>query len=142
MSLYAMPADGALLGFENRWQGAAVPHAVTRALPSRAVIRAVSPPYLLATKIEAFKGRGSGDFLGSRDFGDVIAVVDGREEIVEEVAAAADDVRRYLAEEIDALLAAPRFLDGLFGALRADQASQDRADAVVLPALHAIASAR
>jgi hypothetical protein len=140
--LDAMPAEGALLGFENRWQGAAIPHAMACALPSRAIIRAVSPPYLLATKIEAFKSRGGGDLLGSRDFGDVIAVVDGREELVDEVAAAADDVRRYLAEEIEALLSAPRFLDGLSGALRGDQASQDRADAVVLPALRAIASMR
>ena len=33
-------------------------------------------------------------------------------------------------------------VDGLSGALRSDQASQDRADAVVLPALRAIASMR
>jgi len=83
-----------------------------------------------------------GDFLGSRDFGDIIAMVDGREEFVEEVATAPDDVRRYLAEEIDALLAVPRFLDGLFGALRADQISQSRAETIVLPALRAISSAR
>ncbi len=140
--LDAMPADGILLGFENRWQGAAIPHAVARTLPSGTVIRAVSPPYLLATKLEAFKGRGGGDFLGSRDFGDVVAIVDGREELPHEVATAADDVRRYLADEVDALLAAPRFLDGLFGALRPDRASQDRADVIVLPALRAIASAR
>lgn len=37
---------------------------------------------------------------------------------------------------------APRVLDGVFGALRPDAASQDRAEAVVLPALRAIASLR
>lgn len=57
--LDAMPSDPGILGFENRWQGAAIPHAVTRELPSGNRIRAVSPPYLIATKLEAFKGRSA-----------------------------------------------------------------------------------
>lgn len=138
--LDAMPAEAGLLGFANRWQGAAIPHAIDRTLPSGDAIRAVSPPYLVATKLEAFKSRGRGDFMGSRDLGDVIALVDGRAELVGEIERAEEDVRRYLAEETTAFLNAPRFLDGVFGALRPDAASQDRADAVVLPALRAIAS--
>lgn len=133
--LDAMPADPAILGFANRWQAAALPHAISRRLPSGAVIRAVSPPYLLATKLEAFKGRGRDDFLGSRDFGDIIALVDGREELVAEVADSSDDARGYIASELGRLLAHPRFLDGLFGALRPDVASQARAEAIVLPRL-------
>jgi hypothetical protein len=65
--LDAMPADATILGFENRWQAASIPHAVECALPSGATIRAAPPAYLLATKIEAFNGRGREDFLGSRD---------------------------------------------------------------------------
>jgi len=84
--LDAMPSEPGILGFENRWQGAAIPHAMERELPSGTRIRAISPAYLLATKLEAFKGRGGRDFLGSRDFGDIIALVDGREELVAEVA--------------------------------------------------------
>jgi hypothetical protein len=57
--LDAMPARGEILGFENRWHAEALPRAVERELPSGATIRAVSPPYLLATKLEAFRGRGS-----------------------------------------------------------------------------------
>jgi hypothetical protein len=136
--LDAMPTHAEILGFDNRWQGAALPQALDRSLPSGAVIRAVSPPYLLATKLEAFKGRGRGDFLGSRDFGDVIALVDGRHELVAEIADADAELRRYLAHEIRALMDAPRFADGLFGALLPDRASQQRAEAVVRPALEAI----
>jgi hypothetical protein len=68
-------------------------------------------------------------------------LVDGREELVDEVAAADQDVRRYVAHEVDLLLASPRIADGLFGAMRADPASQQRAESVVLPALRSIASA-
>jgi hypothetical protein len=67
-----MPAHGGILGFDDRWQAEALPHAIERELPSGARIRAVSPPYLLATKLGAFKGRGRGDFLGRRDFADIV----------------------------------------------------------------------
>lgn len=136
--LDAMPSEPGILGFENRWQGAAIPHAIPRSLPSGTVIRAVSPPYLLATKLEAFKGRGRRDFLGSRDFADIIAMVDGREELGAEVEAAPRDVRRYIADEVADLIGDARFADGLFGALRPDRASQARADAIVVPRLRGL----
>lgn len=41
-------------------------------------------PYFLATKIEAFKGRGRRDFWASHDLEDLIFVIDGRSTIVEE----------------------------------------------------------
>ena len=136
--LDAMPSEPGILGFDNRWHGAAIPHAIARELPSGATIRAGSPPYLLATKLEAFKGRGRDDLLASRDFGDVIAVVDGREGIVDEVAGTDAEARTYIADELERLLTHPRFLDGLFGALRPDAASRARADAVVVPQLRAM----
>ncbi len=140
--LDAMPSDPSILGFANRWQGAAIPHAINRKLPSGAMIRAASPPYLLATKLEAFQGRGNRDFLGSRDFADIIALVDGREELVDEVAQAPADVRNYASAELTDLLRDPRFADGLFGALQPDSTGQARADAIILPRLRAISFAR
>jgi len=136
--LDAMPADAAILGFENRWQGASIPHAVERVLPSGMTILATRPDYLLATKIEAFNGRGHEDFLGSRDFGDMISLIDGRQEIVGEVQRSEPDLRAYLASELSRLRVHPRFREGISGALRADFASQARAEAVVLPRLEQI----
>lgn len=131
--LDAMPADAAILAFENRWQGASIPHAVECVLPSGVRFRAAPPTYLLATKIEAFNGRGGEDFLGSRDFGDIIALIDGREELPGEVRGSEPDLRAYLAGELKRLSAHPRFREGVSGALQADFASQSRAEAVVLP---------
>lgn len=133
--LDAMPSDAAILGFENRWQGASIPHAVERTLPSGASIRATPPAYLLATKIEAFNGRGHGDFLGSRDFDDMITLIDGREELVAEVLQSEPGIRSYVATELRRLSEHPRFREGISAALRADFASQARAEAVVLPRL-------
>jgi hypothetical protein len=118
-----------------------LPHAVQRELPSGRQIHAASPPYLLATKLEAFKARGNGDSLGSRDFGDVIALIDGRPELVDEVLTAEPDVREYVAEEFRSLLAAPRIGDGLAGAVRPDAASQARVEEIILPAIHRLTAA-
>jgi hypothetical protein len=112
----------------------------TSSSPSGVTIFATRPDYLLATKIEAFNGRGHEDFLGSRDFGDMISLVDGRQEIVGEIQRSEPDLRAYLASELGRLRVHPRFREGISGALRADFASQARAEAVVLPRLEQIVS--
>jgi len=62
---------------------------------------------------------------------DLIAVVDGRAELVGEIRAAQNDVRSYLAKEIIKLLGAREFLDALPGHLAPDSASQERITTVM-----------
>jgi hypothetical protein len=139
VTLDAMPMRADILGFENRWQGAAIPHAIEYTLPSGRKIRLAPPAYLLATKLEAFASRGRGDLLGSRDFGDVITLVDGRVELLGEVWSAAEDVRSFVADSIAQLLALPRIVDGLAGAVPPDAESQDRIALVIRPRLDDLA---
>jgi len=138
LTLDAMPTNSAILGFSNRWQAPALPHAVERRLPSGIAIRAITPPYLLATKLEAFAGRGGGDLLGSRDFEDVISLINGRAALVGEVQASPDELRGFLAQQIVELQAIPRFNEWVGGSLRPDAANQARVEAIVLPRLGAI----
>lgn len=135
-----MPTDAALIGFTNQWQKESFPHAVERELPSGVRIRALPPPFLLATKIEAFSGRGEGDFLGSRDFADMVALVDGRAELLEEVKASPVELRAYLAEELSSLIIRERAVDGIYAQLLPDAASQERAETVVVPCLRELAA--
>jgi uncharacterized protein YidB (DUF937 family) len=137
--LDVMAADATLMGFANRWQAEALPHAVDRRLPSGTTIRAASPPYLVATKLEAFRGRGGGDHLMSADLEDIVTLVDGRAEIVDETRGAPSRVRDYLAAELGALLDERDFRQAISGFLRPDAASQARADGVVLPRLRTLA---
>lgn len=139
--LDAMPMDASILGFQNRWQGAAVPHAVKCELPSGATIAAVSPPFLVATKLEAFGNRGRDDYIASRDFADVVTLLDGRAELCQEVAKAPDDLRRYLSAELSRHRSHWRFLDGVYAGLAPDAASQQRATRVVIPRMEAIIEA-
>jgi hypothetical protein len=136
-----MPSRADILGFENEWQAAAIPHAVVCQLPSGATIRAAPPVYMLAMKLEAFKGRGKGDFLGSRDFSDVVTLIDGRPELLEEMASVDAAVRAYIAAEMRRLLSERRLMDGLAGTMRGDAASHERIDIVILPAIKELAEA-
>ncbi|MDZ4801161.1 MAG: hypothetical protein SGI92_23635 [Bryobacteraceae bacterium] len=94
-------------------------------------IRVITTPYFLATKLEAFHGRGGNDYLGSRDMEDLVFVVAGRSVVAEEVLAAPAPVRSYLQEAINALLKTPAFLDALPGHLLPDELSQARISTVV-----------
>lgn len=133
--LDAMPADASILGFENRWQREALPHAVAVKLPSGTCIRAVPPAHLLATKLEAFAGRGEGDMLASQDFADIVALIDGRVELLGEVRAAPQELGEYVAEQLSGLMRGGRLRDGVHAQLRGDEASQRRAEEVVVPRL-------
>src|SRR5271154_4946046 len=61
--LDVMPTDERVLGFSNRWFSQAIHTAESVKLPSGQMIKLVTPPLFLATKLEAFRGRGDGDFL-------------------------------------------------------------------------------
>jgi hypothetical protein len=121
-----MPLDASILGFSNRWYPDALHAAVEVALSGVLTIRAITAPYFLVTKIEAFRGRGAGDYFASHDLEDFIAVIDGRPSLLEEVEASSPELRVFLAEAVRTLLAASRFHDALTGHLEADTASQAR----------------
>jgi hypothetical protein len=90
------------------------------------MIRIVTPPLFLATKLEAFRGRGRGDFLASHDLEDIITVIDGRRELLDDVRASAPLLRAYIANEIGVLLRNPEFNQALPGHLAGDETSQAR----------------
>ena len=96
--------------------------------------------FITATKLQAFKGRGKDDYSSSPDLEDLIAVVDGRPELVHEIQNAPKDVRSYIASEVQKLLGAGAFLDALPGYLLPDSASQARIT-LLLERLAAIAAA-
>jgi hypothetical protein len=129
--LDVMPTDDSILGFSNRWYRDAVETAQEITLPSGATIRAVTPPYLLATKLEAFRNRGGNDYLASVDFEDVMRLVDGRERLIQEVEQAPQDVRHFIATQFVQMLADEQFEAGVAGALMPDAASQARRELVL-----------
>lgn len=123
-----------------RWrQKPALDSAVLHELEPDLRVRVVTAVYFCATKLEAFAGRGKNDYQSSHDLEDVMAVVDGRTELIEEIRTGAGDVRTHIAAEIRKLLAIREFLDALPGYLLPDQASQARVS-ILLERLRKIAA--
>ena len=126
-----MPTDDSILGFSNRWYPDAIVYAQRITMPSGYKINLISSPLFIATKLEAFYGRGNHDYGRSHDIEDIVNVIDGRSELLNEIKEAKEEIRIYLAEEIDDLLASADFVDKLSWHLHGDQESQSRVSYIV-----------
>jgi hypothetical protein len=121
-----MPTQEDVLGFTNRWYLPAIRNAVQVEIEQGITIQLVTAPYFLATKIEAFEGRGNGDYMASHDLEDIVAVLDGRPEITSEIRRSPDDLQRFLSDKFRMLLTKEDFLNALPGHMPPDRASQAR----------------
>ena len=132
LTVDVMPDHENVLGFSNRWYHSAgktaTVHTIGREDSDR--IRVVNAPHFVATKITSFQNRGKGDFC-HHDMEDIVAVVDGREELLAEHGEAPAALRSFVATEIGTLLKNDSFIEPLPGHLPGDKASQAR-----LPLLH------
>ena len=137
--LDVMPLDANIIGFSNLWYKPALESSVDHELEPDLRVRVVTAVYFCATKLEAFAGRGKNDYQSSHDLEDLMAVVDGRAELVEEIRDGVGNVRAYIPAEIRKLLAVREFLDALPGYLLPDPASQARVS-ILLERLKKIAA--
>lgn len=122
-----MPDHENVLGFSNRWYVSARTTATWASIGADASdrIRVVDAPHFVATKLEAFRGRGHGDFY-HHDMEDLVAVVDGRGELFAELNESPQGVRAFVSAEIDLLVRNEAFMEALPGHLPGDRASQAR----------------
>lgn len=91
-----MPTDENILGFGNCWYKKAIAASIIHHLTDKIDIKIVTAAYFLATKLEAFKTRGKSDYYASHDFEDIMSILDGRLEIVEEIHKADSELRNHL----------------------------------------------
>lgn len=103
LSLDLVPTDASLLGFSSRWYAEAFPHARTFALASGRLVRVIDPVYLVATKLEAFRSRGQGDFRGSHDLEDLVAVLAASTDVRARVQSSEEPVCVAVREELRAI---------------------------------------
>lgn len=125
-----MPTEGAVLNFKNSWYPDGYETAISVKLPGGEQVRIFSLPYFLASKIEAFKDRGHGDFLTSPDMEDIITVLDGSEQIAEEISTAPAKVKKYLAGQFHEFLRDDRFTESLEGNLRSPAGTAARVERI------------
>jgi len=121
-----MPTDENILGFSNRWYLPAIKNSVTIELEPNLEIQIVTAPYFLGTKLDAFFGRGRGDYLASHDMEDIIHLISGRVEMQEDIKNSEPDLKNYIIKSFKGFLENEFFLEALPGHLLPDKASQGR----------------
>ena len=121
-----MPTDENILGFSNRWYLPAIKNSVTIELEPNLGIQIVTAPYFLGTKLDAFFGRGRGDYLSSHDMEDIINFINGRVEILEDIKNSEAKLKDFIIKSLQGFLEDELFLEALPGHLLPDQASQGR----------------
>ena len=129
--LDVIPIDPNILGFGSDWYQEAQENAMKFALPSGNVIFLITSPFFLITKLDAFNGRGKGDYMQSHDIEDIVTVLDGRPELLDELEKAEPKVKQELASRFEALRQNTRFIDAVAGHLAPDDASQARLPRII-----------
>ncbi len=131
MILDVMPTDEKILGFGNSWYRQALKYAVSHEISDDLIVKSVTAPYFLATKIEAFRKRGNNDFLASHDFEDIITVIAGRVEIAEEVASVDNDLKIHLKLAFEEILKNDQFEQVLPGHVSDGPVTMQRVQTVI-----------
>lgn len=102
-----MPTNDPSIGFTNRWYPEGFEQAVNYEIDEKNIVKILSAPYFIATKLEAHKGRGNNDGRTSQDFEDIIYVLENRETIWEEMTNSKESLKEYLRNEFLNLLNNP-----------------------------------
>lgn len=111
-----MSPNEEILGFSNRWYPLALETAVKHRLRDGTTIDLIQGAVFLATKLEAYRDRG-GDCLVSKDAEDVIALLDGRPGLEEELQTLPTDLQRFIGDALMELRAERNFPYALQGYL-------------------------
>lgn len=111
-----MPTHADPIGFSNRWYPEGFHTAIYHTLDDETEIKIFSLPYFVASKWEAFKGRGT-DFRTSTDFEDLVYVFENAEDFEKQFQFAPPHLRQYLREQFEPLLDRDDFEEGLYAHL-------------------------
>lgn len=120
-----MPTEGEFIGLNTAWFKEALEGASIVKIDG-SLVKIISPVAFIALKLAAFKDRGKADYYGSHDLEDLVSVIDGREEILGEIALAPQRMRDFIVKSLRELNRESAFREACPGFLPSDQASQKR----------------
>jgi predicted nucleotidyltransferase len=125
-----MPMEASPLGMNTRWFREALEFSCERDLGEGYSVRVVNAPVFIATKLEAYRDRGEGDFQASHDIEDIVSVLDGCADIAEQTHSAPHAVRVFVARELSDWMRRPEIMDLLAGHLSGMSLSAGREEIV------------
>jgi predicted nucleotidyltransferase len=110
LRLDAMPMKEVGFGSVNSWFPMAIKTATAISLPNGSKLKHINAPTFIATKIESFLDRGDNNFQ-HYDIEDIINVINGREEVIDELAKADQELRDFTSDKLGAFLEINAFTD-------------------------------
>lgn len=125
-----MPTSEDVLGFSNQWYEAALRSATRHELEEDISIPVVAAPPFVGAKIEAFQNRGENDYYASSDLEDIITVLNGRPEIVDEFGKTSAPLHTYVARVFKRWLESTEFNNALPGHLQYAETGLERAHTI------------
>ncbi|REE78836.1 hypothetical protein BX611_2971 [Lutibacter oceani] len=109
ISVDIMPSEDGPMGQSNKWYIVGFDNLWTTKVENEE-IQILSAPCFLATKFEAFRGRGK-DYRTSHDFEDIIYVLDNRTTIIDEIKSDNKEITTFLKQEFEILYKHVSFLE-------------------------------
>ena len=106
-----MPTADTSIGFSNCWYPEGFKNAIDYKIDDTATVKILNAPYFLATKLEAFKGRGAYDGRTSHDFEDIVYVLENRQSIWHELANTSGELKMYFVKEFKKLRENPNLFE-------------------------------
>ena len=100
-----------------KWYTEGIENKTTKTLADGTQIFVFQPEYYLATKFEAYKGRGGNDLRQSHDFEDIIYMMENCTELLNNIRNANATVKVYLKNEYQNLLENHNITEGIESAL-------------------------
>lgn len=125
-----MPTDENIIGFSNKWYKEGMKEAEEVRLPSGTAIKIFTPPYFVASKYEAYLGRGTGDFRLSHDIEDVMTLLDGMLSF-DSILNAPKSVADYLGKKVAEFLEEDTFLESISAHLEPGPSNSERAKRLI-----------
>lgn len=110
-----MPTDPKVIGFSNRWYPEGFQTAVTHQIDRQTAVRIFTLPYFVASKLEAFIGRGKNNYISSTDFEDLVYIFENAHDFEGKMQAAPDHLKTFVRDELSRIIDYPDFREGLSG---------------------------
>lgn len=99
-----MPNDSKILGFSNRWYLLGFDKSINIKIAENISIKILSIEYFLASKFEAYFNRGSEDIRFSKDFSDIVYILNNRENLYNEIKISELNVREFIVNSFKRVL--------------------------------------
>lgn len=130
----AVPVEPAVIGFSNAWYAEGYAKAGLISITNEFRIKILFAPAYLASKLEAFSSptrEFAGDMLASRDFEDIVTLINRRVELQNEFKQSSPELKEYLVSALVKLLDSRDLEEGVSACLPSTMAGQQRRPLII-----------